>query len=170
MSDKTKLEARLLNASELEMVSLTRYPEIERKSVEELKAVTRRLREAHNRAEDIGARQKREIRGKADPHGTKPAQDNTGTVAKAQVLRDAIERVEAELHRREDVNTTTPSQAELSRQALELKLSGFKRRWRKPYPTSKLKSSSALRPNRHRRNRNNSQKSERLAAWSLGCG
>jgi hypothetical protein len=41
------------------------------------------------------------MRGKAEPRGAKPAQDNLGTVAKAQALRGALERVEAELHRRE---------------------------------------------------------------------
>lgn len=101
MSDKAKLEARLLAASESELVGLTHSPEIERQSVDELKAIARRLREAHRRAKDIGARQAREIRGKADPRGAKPARDNTGTLAKGQALRDAMERVEAELRRRE---------------------------------------------------------------------
>ena len=101
MSDTAKLEARLLSASELQLVGVTRSPEIERQSVERLKTVARRLRDAHDRAKAIGARQAREIRGKADPHRAKPAQDNAGTVAKAQTLRDAMERVEAELLRRE---------------------------------------------------------------------
>ena len=63
------------------------------------------------------------MRGKANPRGTKPTQDNTGTLAKAQVLRDAIERVEVKLDRRENMTTATPMQAEVSRHALELKLS-----------------------------------------------
>ncbi len=41
------------------------------------------------------------MRGKAEPRGAKPAQDNLGALAKAQALRDALERVEAELSRRE---------------------------------------------------------------------
>jgi hypothetical protein len=45
-------------------------------------------------------RQAREMRGKADPRGAKPAKDNWGTVAKAQALGDALRR-EAELSRRE---------------------------------------------------------------------
>jgi hypothetical protein len=101
MNDRAKLEARLLAASELELVAATRAPEIERQPVEQLKAVARRLREAHDRAKQIGVRQAREMRGKADPRGARPAQDNTGTKAKAQVIRDAMERVKAELHRRE---------------------------------------------------------------------
>jgi len=101
MSDTAKLEARLLTASELKLVAVTRSPEIERQSAAELKAAARRLREAHDRAKAIGVRQAREMRGKADPHRAKPAKDNLGTVAKAQALGDALQRVEAELRRRE---------------------------------------------------------------------
>ncbi len=101
MNDASKEEARLLSGAELELVAVTRPPEIERQSIDELKAVARRLREAHDRAKAIGTRQAREMRGKAEPRGAKPAKDNLGTVAKAQALRDALERVEAELRRRE---------------------------------------------------------------------
>jgi hypothetical protein len=101
MNDAAKLEARLLTAAELASVGISRPPEIERQSVDELKAAARRLREAHDRAKGIGTRQAREMRGKADPRGAKPAKDNLGTVAKAQALRDALDRVEAELKRRD---------------------------------------------------------------------
>jgi hypothetical protein len=100
MNDASKEEARLLSGVELELVAVTRPSEIERQSVDE-KAAARRLREAHDRARGIGTRQAREMRGKAEPRGAKPAKDNSGTVAKAQALRDALDRVEAELSRRE---------------------------------------------------------------------
>jgi hypothetical protein len=48
-----------------------------------------------------GTRQAREMRGKAEPRGAKPAKDNLGTVAKAQARREALDRVEAELRRRD---------------------------------------------------------------------
>ena len=102
MNDAVKLEARLLTAAENELVAATRPPEIERQSVDELKSVARRLREAHDRAKAIGTRQAREMRGKAEPRGAKLAKDNAGTVAKAQALRDALDRVEAELSRRDE--------------------------------------------------------------------
>jgi hypothetical protein len=101
MNDASKEEARLLTAAENELVAATRPPVIERQSVDELKAVARRLREAHDRAKAIGTRQAREMRGKAEPRGAKLAKDNLGTVAKAQALREALDRVEAELNRRE---------------------------------------------------------------------
>jgi hypothetical protein len=105
MNDAVKLEARLLTTTELELVALTRPPEIERQSIDELKAAARRLREAHDRAKAIGTRQAREIRGKAEPRGAKLVKDNLGTVAKAQALRDALDRVEAELRRRDGAAT-----------------------------------------------------------------
>jgi hypothetical protein len=101
MNDAAKLEARLLTAAELALVAVSRPPEIERQSVDQLKAAARRLRVAHDRAKAIGTRQAREMRGKAEPRGAKPAKDNLGTVAKAQALREALERVEAELRRRD---------------------------------------------------------------------
>ena len=101
MNDAAKLEARLLTAAELELVAVTRPPAIKSQSVDQLKAAARRLREAHDRAKGIGTRQAREMRGKVEPRGAKPAKDNLGTVAKAQALRDALDRVEAELKRRD---------------------------------------------------------------------
>jgi hypothetical protein len=59
-----------------------------------------RLQFARDRAKGIAARQRREIRGKAAPHGAKPAKDNLGTIGKAQALREALDRVEAEQRRR----------------------------------------------------------------------
>jgi hypothetical protein len=100
MTDAARLEARLLTAAELELVALTRPPEIERRSADELKAAARRLREAANRAKAIAERQQREIRGKAAPHGARPAKDNLGTIGKSQALRAALDRVEAEQRRR----------------------------------------------------------------------
>lgn len=122
MSDKAQLEARLLKAAELDIVNATRHPGIEQLSAEQLKIVVQRLRRAYDRSMDIGAQQRREMRGKADPRGAKPTQDNTGTLAKADVLREAIERAQTELGRRENMANATPTQAELSQHALELKL------------------------------------------------
>jgi hypothetical protein len=123
MSDRKQLEARLLSATELEDVNATRPPAIERASDEQLKVLAQRLRRARDTAKDSAAGQKREMRGKANPRGTKPTRDNTGTLAKAQVLEEAIERIEEELSRRENLTTATTTQADLSRHALELKLS-----------------------------------------------
>ena len=142
MSAQTQLEARLLSAAELELVNATRPPAIEQASNEQLKVLAQRLRRARDRAKDIGARQKREMRGKADPRGTKPCLDNTGTLAKAQVLEEAIERVEEELNRRENSITTATTQADLSRHALELKLNHPA----PPHPGSGRSASKGMKP------------------------
>ena len=142
MSDQTKLEARLLSAAELEVVNATRPPAIEQASSEQLNALAERLRRARDKARDIGARQKCEIRGKADPRGTKSCRDNTGTLAKAQLLAEAIERVEEELSRREKLTTATLTQADLSRRALELKLSHPT----PPHPGSGRSASEGMKP------------------------
>lgn len=54
MRTKAEPESRLLNTSELEMVSFTQYA-VEQLPIEQLKAVGRRLRQAHVRAKDISA-------------------------------------------------------------------------------------------------------------------
>jgi hypothetical protein len=123
MSANSESENRFLDVSEAEMVSVTRPPEIQQQSMEQLKALTHRLRQALGRAKDISARQQREIRGKGDPRGARRVQDNTGYLEKVRVLFEAIQRVDGELSRREEIQMETPSQAELSRHALELKMS-----------------------------------------------
>lgn len=111
MSANTEPDNRLLNASELAMVEGTKPSGIDQQSKEELKALLHRLRQAHTRAADIAARQQREIRGKADSHGAKPVKENAGTAAKAQVLFEALQRLDAELSRREATANDSPSQA-----------------------------------------------------------
>ena len=140
MSERTQLEARLLSAAELEVVNASRPPATQQASNEQLKVLAQRLRRARDRAKDVAARQKREMRGKAHPRGAKPTGDNTGTLAKAQVLEEAIERVEEELS--ENLTTTTTTQADLSRHALELKLS----RPGPPHPSSGRSASEGMKP------------------------
>jgi hypothetical protein len=62
------------------MASPTRSPAIEQLSREQLKALVHRLTQAHSRAKDISARQRREMSGKASPRGSKPARDNAGSI------------------------------------------------------------------------------------------
>src|SRR6476661_4931447 len=79
MTDRKQLEARLLSAAELEDVNATRPPAIEQASDEQLKVLAQRLRRARDRAKDIAAGQKREMRGKANPRGTKPTREDGET-------------------------------------------------------------------------------------------
>jgi len=150
MSAKTESENRALDASELEIVNATRSPAIGQKSIAQLKALVHRLRKAHVRAKDISTRQQREIRGKSAPRGAKRVRDNTGSVAKAQVLFLAIQRIDEELSRREKnekSRTGKPSQAELSRHALEQKLRGRTTR----HPDPGRAASEGMRPKRRKK-------------------
>jgi hypothetical protein len=142
MSTRTEAEDRVLDIAELEIVYASRPPTLEQQSVQQLKALVHRLRKAHGRAKDISARQRREIRGKSDPRGATRVHDNTGSIAKVQVLFEAIHRVDAELSRRERMNTGTASQAELSRHALEQKLQAHSRE----HPDPGRSASDGMRP------------------------
>jgi hypothetical protein len=123
MSANAEPENRLLNASELEIVSASRSPAIEQLPMEELTALAHRLRQAHGRAKNISEHQQRQMRGQIDPRAARRAEDNAGSMVKVRVLFAAIQRIDRELSRREGNIDGRPSQAELSRRALELKLS-----------------------------------------------
>lgn len=108
-------EARLLTAAEQESVGLTLHPAITGLSRHDLQALARRLREARDRARAIASQQRREMRGKAEPRGATPARDDAGTVAKEQVLADALKRVTEQSGRNADATdadaTDAPAQA-----------------------------------------------------------
>jgi hypothetical protein len=86
-----------------------------------------RLREGRDRARDIGDRQRREARGKAEPAGIAPAGDNQGTRSKAEYLAAALDRAMAERDQRQSASegdateAESQSQADLARKAMELK-------------------------------------------------
>jgi hypothetical protein len=141
MSVSARSENRLLDASELKSVSATRSPAIEQLTMQQLKALIHRLRQAHGRAKDISARQQREMRGKAGPRGIKRVHDNTGTLAKVQVLSQAIGRIDGELSRRAENNAGARGHAALSRRALEQKLGSQK----KNYPNAGRTASKGMR-------------------------
>ena len=109
------LDDRLLSLAERDMVAPTRPPKIGELSHDELQALGKRLRAARDRARRIAQRQQREMRGKAEPHGAAPAQDNAGSLAKAAVLVEALRRVTQALRR-----LRVPTQPQ-SRKALEMK-------------------------------------------------
>jgi hypothetical protein len=121
VSVQSKAEARLLTADEAPLVDDTRYPRILQLTRAELITLAQRLREHRDRAQSIARRQRREIRGKADPRGAQAARDNLGTAAKAQVLGQALKRINRELTRLDEPEAAAPTQAELSRKAAEMR-------------------------------------------------
>ncbi len=121
MSVQAKAEARLLTADEAQWVDDSRYPRILELTRSELTSLAQRLREQRDRAQGIARQQRREMRGKADARGAKPARDNLGTAAKAQVLAQALKRINSEIARLDEPETAAPTQAELSRKAAEMR-------------------------------------------------
>ncbi len=93
-------EAARLTALEQEAVNKTLQPAIAELSRPDLQVLVRRLRELRDRARAIASQQRREMRGKSAPRGASPARDDVGTMAKEQVLGDAVKRISEELRRR----------------------------------------------------------------------
>lgn len=120
MSMTAEAERRALTAAEFELVRQTHHPAIRGLSREQLGEVVRRLRDHRDRARDISRQQRRELRGKAEPRGTAPATDNSGTKLKAQMLAGAVKRANREMARFAQASKRE-SQAKLSRQAFEMK-------------------------------------------------
>jgi hypothetical protein len=120
MAQSSKATARLLDKAELDLVASSQRGAIGSLPDDELRDLAAKLRERRDKARDGARRQKREMRGKAEPKGAKPASDNSGTKAKADALTAALKRIGAERTRREE-KAKVPSQRSLARKALALK-------------------------------------------------
>jgi hypothetical protein len=120
MSMPISTEQRMLTAAEFEVVKSTHYPDIAALSKGALADAARRLRDYRDKARDIGRQQRREMRGKAEPRGTRPARDNTGTTIKRQIFASALRRVNREATRIGKAQARA-SQSEIAHRALELK-------------------------------------------------
>lgn len=91
---------RLLSKDELDLVQQASHPGLGQIGDGDLSSLAKRLRETRDRAQTIARRQRREMRGKAAPSGTKAAADNTGSVEKTRLLASAMQRVNKETARR----------------------------------------------------------------------
>jgi hypothetical protein len=111
-----KADDRLLSVGERELVEATQPAARVGRSRAELQALGARLREARDRARGIARRQQREMRGKSEPRGTTLTRDNTGSLAKTELLVAALKRVTSALRR-----LNTPTQADMTRKAMAAK-------------------------------------------------
>jgi hypothetical protein len=109
MARSVKQERRLLGADELTLVEKTHHPALGLLPDRDLAELRKLVRERRDRAQDLAARQRRELRGKAAPKGARAATDDSGTREKRDVLAAAIQRLNKEVTRR---------QAKAARQAL----------------------------------------------------
>jgi hypothetical protein len=135
MSLSKSAEKRMLTADEFETVSRTHYPEIRELGRKELSDLVRRLRDHRDKARDTARQQRREMRGKSEPRGAKPAADNTGTAMKGQIFASAVKRVNREIARIDQAGRRS-AQLEKSRRALELKQASGNRNQPKPGRTA----------------------------------
>lgn len=120
MSVPITAEQRMLTAAEFEVVKQTHYPAIMELSESELADAGRRLRNFRSKARDLARQQRREMRGKANPRGARPATDNTGTAMKQQIFASALKRVNRERGRTAQERQRA-EQSEIARRALEMK-------------------------------------------------
>ena len=98
MARSIKQERRLLSADELTLVEKSHHPALGLLSDGDLKELRKLVRERRDRAQDIAARQRRELRGKAAPT---PATGDSGTREKHGLLAAALQRLNKEAARRE---------------------------------------------------------------------
>ena len=123
-------EARYLDTEERELIDQTRGPALGQLSDGELDKLIRLVRERRKRARDIGQRQRREMRGKAEPAGASPARRNDGTTRKAEALAGAMKRLNNVKANRMAL-AAVPEQVRLAKKALKMKRAAG---GRQPYP------------------------------------
>lgn len=128
MSKARQLEDRVLNDSEKTLVEASRHPHICDLSDTELADLRRNLRTRRDRARDIASRQRREIRGKADPRGASRTSDDAGSREKLSILSSALQRVNNETSRRERYSARQELKDNAER-ALELRRAAARPRW-----------------------------------------
>lgn len=148
----TPEEQRALSRDEQELADQARNPALSALSDRDLSNLVSRLRDRRNRARDLGDRQGREARGKADPSGATPAGGNAGTRSKLDYLNDALSRAMAERDRRDGSdagvdeqpdrqgNDDAPTQADLAQKALAMKQAASD-------PLPRLEDGAPLHPN-----------------------
>lgn len=100
MSRTRTEEQRLLAQDELLLVEQTRQPTVQTIADTELASLVSALRQRRDRAREVASRQRREMRGKADPSGKRPAADDTGSRGKVEFLSAAVKRANKEFARR----------------------------------------------------------------------
>jgi hypothetical protein len=135
MSANVSSERRHLTAEEFALVEQSHFPALCEVPEEELRQLLLLLRERRDRARDIAARQRREMRGKTTPAGANRATDDRGSREKLSVLSSAVQRINKEASRRRKF----AARAELvgnAQRALDLRQASFRRNHPRPGKTA----------------------------------
>jgi hypothetical protein len=101
MGRSVRREQQVLTIDEAKLVEGSHHPRLGAMSDKDLAELRKLVRERRDRARQIAARQRREMRGKADPRGAQAAADDTGSREKRDVLAAAMQRLNRETTRRE---------------------------------------------------------------------
>jgi hypothetical protein len=120
MARGIKEERRWLSADELALVEKTRHPALGLLPDKDFTELRKLVRERRDRARDIAARQRRELRGKATPKGARPATSDAGTREKRDVLAAALKRINMEGARRQ-AKAAKEALVDSAKRALELR-------------------------------------------------
>ena len=120
MARSIKQERRLLGADESALVEKSHHPALGLLADQDLAELRKLVRERRDRAQDIAARQRRELRGKAAPKGARAATDDSGTREKRDVLAAAMQRLNKEVTRRQ-ANAARQDMIDSAKRALELR-------------------------------------------------
>jgi hypothetical protein len=120
MARSIKHERRLLSTDELTLVEKSHHPALGLLPDHDLKELRKLVRERRDRAQDIAARQRRELRGKAVPKGARPATGDSGTREKRDLLAAALQRLNKEAARRE-AKAARQELIDSARRALEVR-------------------------------------------------
>ncbi len=120
MARSIKQERRLLGADELTLVEKAHHPALGLLPDQDLAELRKLVRERRDRAQDIAARQRRELRGKAAPKGARAATDDSGTREKRDVLAAALQRLNKEAARRQ-AKAARQNLIDSAKRALELR-------------------------------------------------
>ncbi len=110
----------MLSAGEFSLVEKTHHPALGRLPDEDLRDLRRLLRERRDRAQDIAARQRRELRGKAASKGARAATGDGGTREKHSLLAAALQRLNKEAARRA-AKAAKDALVESAKRALEMR-------------------------------------------------
>lgn len=101
MKAKSK-EDRSLNVEERKVVALSRQPMLKSLKRQAVLDLQKRLRTMKEKARDQLNRRRRELRGKEQPRGKHATTEDAGSALKANLLVNALRRIDRDLGRRED--------------------------------------------------------------------
>ncbi len=120
MAITRRQELRALDTDERTFVEKSHHPNVQDLSDEELRSLTKLLRERRNRARTEANRRRRELRGKASAKGATASQADEGSKLKLAILAMAMRRLNSEVERRRKMSAKM-ALIENANRALELK-------------------------------------------------